>query len=257
MNILVTGGTGTLGRHVARRLRQSGHRARILSREPRGHVDAVHGDIRTGEGVARALAGMEVVVHAASATRDPLRLRATDIRGTRRMLELARTANIRHVVFISVVGIEGVAYPYYRTKVAAEQVVRERGVPWSILRATQFHDFMELLLRGFSRMPGVTAVPFRWQFQPVDADEVARRVVEVALGEPAGLLADFGGPEVRTFKSVAESWLEARQARRRLVDLPLPFKFSRQFAEGRLTCPDHREGVITFEQHLTHRYGLS
>ena len=257
MNILVTGGTGTLGRHVVRRLRQSGHRARILSREPRGHVDAVHGDIRTGEGVARALAGMEVVVHAASATRDPLRLRATDIRGTRRMLELARTANIRHVVFISVVGIEGVAYPYYRTKVAAEQVVREGGVPWSILRATQFHDFMELLLRGFSRMPGVTAVPFRWQFQPVDADEVARRVVEVALGEPAGLLADFGGPEVRTFKSVAESWLEARKARRRLVDLPLPFKFSRQLAEGRLTCPDHREGVITFEQHLANRYALS
>jgi len=71
------------------------------------------------------------------------------------------------------------------------------------------------------------------------------------------LLADFGGPEVRTFKSVAESWLEARKARRRLVDLPLPFKFSRQLAEGRLTCPDHREGVITFEQHLTQRYGLS
>ena len=257
MNILVTGGTGTLGRHVVLRLRQSGHRARILSRRPRGHVDAVRGDIRTGEGVARALAGMEVVVHAASATRDPLRLRATDVGGTRRMLELARAAHIRRVVFTSIVGIDGVSYPYYQTKVDAEQVVREGGVPWSILRATQFHDFMELLLRGFSRMPGVTAVPFRWQFQPVDADEVARRVVEVALGEPAGLLADFGGPEVRTFKSVAQAWLDARKARRRLVDLPLPFKFSRQLAEGRLTCPDHREGVITFEQHLTHRYGLS
>ncbi len=257
MNILVTGGTGTLGRHVVTRLRQSGHRARILSRQPRGHIDAVHGDIRTGEGVARALAGMEVVVHAASATRDPLRLRATDVGGTRRMLELARAAHIRRVVFTSVVGIDGVSYPYYQTKVDAEQVVREGGVPWSILRATQFHDFMELLLRGFSRMPGITAVPFRWQFQPVDADEVARRVVEVALGEPAGLLADFGGPEVRTFKSIAESWLQARKARRRLVDLPLAFNFSRQFAEGRLTSPDHREGVITFEQHLANRYALS
>lgn len=257
MNILVTGGTGTLGRHVVTRLRQSGHRARILSRQPRGHIDAVHGDIRTGEGVARALAGMEVVVHAASATRDPLRLRATDVGGTRRMLELARAAHIRRVVFTSIVGIDGVSYPYYQTKVDAEQVVREGGVPWSILRATQFHDFMELLLRGFSRMPGITAVPFRWQFQPVDADEVARRVVEVALGEPAGLLADFGGPEVRTFKSIAESWLQARKARRRLVDLPLAFNFSRQFAEGRLTSPDHREGVITFEQHLANRYALS
>src|SRR5881227_1774422 len=92
MNVLVTGGTGNLGRHVVMLLRQSGHRARILSRHPRGHVDAVLGDLRTGEGLGKALAGMEVIVHAASATREPLRTRSVDVRGTRRMLELARGA---------------------------------------------------------------------------------------------------------------------------------------------------------------------
>jgi len=256
MNVLVTGGTGTLGRDVVMRLRLSGHRARILSREPRGHVDAVRGDLKTGAGLIKALAGMDAIVHAASATRDPMAGRATDVRGTRRLLELARDANIGHVVYISIVGIDGVPYPYYRTKVAAETVVREDMVPWSILRATQFHSFMELLLRAFARLPGVIALPLAWKFQPVESREVAQRVVDVVLGKPAGMLPDFGGPEVRDFKTIAESWLAARKDARRLTNLWLPFKASRQVADGRLTCPEHKDGLVTFDQYLAERYAL-
>src|SRR5438132_6587934 len=137
MNVLVTGGTGTLGRHVVSLLRQSGHRARILSRQPRGHVDAVRGDLKNGASLAKALAGMEAIIHAASATREPLSGRAVDVRGTRRLLTMARDAGIRHVIYVSIVGIDRVAYPYYKTKLAAEAVVRENLVPWTILRATQ------------------------------------------------------------------------------------------------------------------------
>ena len=155
MNVLVTGGTGRLGRHVVRLLRQSGHRARIFSRNPRGHVDAVRGDLKTGEGIERAVGGMDVIVHAASATGNPLLGRSTDVGGTRRLLAAARVAGIRHVVFISIVGVDRVAYPYYRTKLAAEKVVRDGGVPWSILRATQFHGFDDYLLTGFARVPGL------------------------------------------------------------------------------------------------------
>ena len=254
MNVLVTGGTGTLGREVVMLLRQSGHRARILSREPRGHVDAVRGDLKTGAGLTKALAGMDAIVHAASATRDPMAGRATDVRGTRRLLERARDANIGHVVYISIVGIDGVPYPYYRTKVAAETVVREDMVPWSILRATQFHGFMELMLRAFARLPGVIALPLAWKFQPVESREVAQRVVDVVLGKPAGMLPDFGGPEVRDFKTIAESWLAARNDARRLMNLWLPFKASRQVADGQLTCPEHKDGLVTFDQYLAERY---
>jgi len=256
MNVLVTGGTGTLGRDVVMLLRQSGHRARILSRNPRGHVDAVQGDLKTGAGLSKALAGMDAIVHAASATREPMALRATDVRGTRRLLELARDANIGHFVYISLVGIEGVAYPYYRIKIAAETLVREGKVPWSILRATQFHSFMESTLRAFARLPGMLAIPFGWQFQPVESREVARRVVDVVLDKPAGMLPDFGGPQVRDFKSIGESWLAARKERRRLMNLWLPFKASRQVAEGRLTCPEHKDGLVTFDQYLAEKYAL-
>jgi hypothetical protein len=113
---------------------------------------------------------------------------------------------------------------------------------------------METFLGGFSVLPLVAAVPFQWQFQPVDPREVAARLVEVAIHEPAGRLPDFGGPEGRVFKSIAESWLKARRLNKRLINLPLPFKFSRQFADGRLLCPEHRDGKITFEQYLEEKY---
>src|SRR5919108_5100583 len=159
MNVLVTGGTGTLGRHVVMLLRQSGHRARIFSRNPRGHVDAVRGDLRSGEGVDRALLGMDVVVHAATGARQSLRSRS-DVGATRRLLKAAEAAGIKHVVYTSIVGIDRSSYPYHVTKLKAETVVREGLVPWSILRATQFHDLIDVVLRGASRTPFVIALPF-------------------------------------------------------------------------------------------------
>src|SRR6267378_1750974 len=254
MNVLVTGGTGTLGRQVVRLLRSTGHRARILSRHPRGHVDAVQGDLVSGAGLIKALSGMDAIIHAASATTQPTRLRATDVVGTRRLLAMGREEHVRHVVFISVVGIDGVAYPYYRAKLAAEAVVEENIIPWSILRATQFHSLMETFSAAFSKPPMFALVPFAWQFQPVDPSEVAARLIEIVKQEPAGRLPDFGGPEVRDFKGIAESWLKSRKLSKRLINLPLPLKFSRQFAAGRLLCPNHKDGKITFEQYLAEKY---
>ena len=253
MNVLVTGGTGTLGRRVVSRLRQSGHRATILTRHPRGHVDAVAGDLTTGAGLQRAIAGIDSVIHAATTARESLS-GAADVKGTRRVIEAARQARVKHFVYISIVGIDRVAYPYYRTKLACEAVVREGGVPWSILRATQFHELMEVFLRRFSRVPRLLAAPLGWQFQPVDSDEVARRIVEIGLGDPAQMLPDFGGPEILDFEAIARAWLVARKDGRKLVNLPLPIAFSRQFADGLLLCPDHREGTITFEQYLAQKY---
>lgn len=254
MNVLVTGGTGTLGRHVVRLLRESGHRARIFSRRPRGHVDAVQGDLKTGAGLDKAVARMDTIVHAASATGQPIRGRSTDVGGTRRLLERARAAGVRHIVFVSIVGIDRVDYPYYKTKLLAEAAVREGGVPWTIFRATQFHELVDFLLRRFSRVPRLTAVPFAWQVQPVDSAEVARGVVAAALAQPAGLLPDFGGPEVRDFKSLAEAWLAARGETRRLVNLTIPMRMSEQIAGGGLVTPDHRDGKTTFEDWLAERY---
>jgi len=254
MKILVTGGTGVLGREVVKKLRAAGHTVRVLSRKPSTEMDWAQGDVATGAGLGEALIGIDAVVHAATAAAQPWRLRATDVVGTRRVLAMSRAAGVRHAVYASIVGMEGVAYPYYKHKVEAEAVVRENIVPWTILRATQFHTLMETFLSAFSTLPGVAMVPEGWQFQPVDTAEVAERMVEVVTGEPAGLLPDFGGPEVRSLGDLAVQWLAARNSHKRLVNLKLPFKFSRQFTEGRLLTPDHRDGTTTFEQYLEKRY---
>jgi len=254
MHVLVTGGTGALGREVVRRLIDKGHRARVLSRNHAEGDDWVQGDLVTGAGLEVAVKDIDVIIHAASDPISPRKYQATDVLGTRRLLAMAREAGIRHVAYVSIVGMEGVAYPYYKSKLAAEAVMRENIVPWSILRATQFHTLMETFLDGMSRLPRLALVPFTWQFQPVDTTEVAARLVEVATGEPAGMLPDFGGPEVRDFKSLATSWLTMRKLDKRLLNLWLPFKFSRQFAAGAVLVPDHRDGTITFEQYLARRY---
>ncbi len=255
MNVLVTGGTGALGREVVNELRGSGHRARVLSRRPGTGADWAQGDLATGKGLEKALDGMEAVIHAGSAAREPWRLKATDVGGTRRLIEAAKPAGVKHLVFISIVGMEGVAYTYYTHKLAAEQVVREGRIAWTVLRATQFHTLMEVFLKAFSSLPRIAAIPFAWKFQPVDTRDVAARLVQLAGQEPQGMLPDFGGPEVRTFKSLADSWLAARHATKRAVNFNPPIRFSRQVAAGKLLCPDHKDGTITFEQYLIRKYG--
>ena len=260
MNVLVTGGTGALGREVVTQLRDSGHSARILSRKPAGsHVsqldaDWVQGDLATGAGLEIAVRGIDAVVHAGSASADLRNANATDVVGTRRLLAMAREARVPHMVYVSIVGMEGIPHPYFKHKLAAEAVVRENIVPWSILRATQFHTLMEIFLGTFSTLPRLAIVPFKWQFQPVDTRDVAARLIAVATGPPSGMLPEYGGPEVRDFKSIAQAWLAARKSRKRLVNLWLPFKFNRLIAQGQLTCPDHKVGTITFEQYLTNKY---
>ena len=255
MNILVTGGTGALGRDVVKQLLERRHRVRVLSRKAVTGDDWVQGDLATGAGLEKAVMGIDAIVHAGSATTQWSKLHATDVVGTRRLLAMAREAGVRHAVYISIVGMEGVpSYPYYKAKLAAEAVVREGIVPWSILRATQFHTLMETFLNGLTMLPGLATVPYKWQFQPVDTRDVARRLVDIVTNEPAGMLPNFGGPEVRDFKSIAASWLKVRRLDKRPVNLWLPLKFSRAFAEGKLLCPDHIDGTVTFEQYLYRKY---
>src|SRR6266581_2356849 len=102
MNVLVTGGTGALGRDLVVALRSAGHRTRVMSRRPGTGADWAQGNLATGNGLDAAVADMDAVVHAASAAAQPWRLRATDVRGTRRLFEAAKRAHVRHVVYISI-----------------------------------------------------------------------------------------------------------------------------------------------------------
>jgi len=244
--VLVTGGTGVLGRRVVERLGSEGIRARILSRS--GKPGTMRGDLLTGEGLRPAVQGVDTIIHCASS---PFRnARGVDVEGTGCLLEVAAEAGVSHLAYISIVGIDlAPSYPYYRTKLETERVVESSPVPYTILRATQFYDLVLMALRFLDRLP-VMFIPRGFLGQPIDAGEVADRLVELALSGPAGRVPDIGGPEVGTLADAASDYLRVKGDRRRIFEVPVPGKTARAFREGALTCPGQAYGKIRWEDFL-------
>ncbi|MET9154183.1 SDR family oxidoreductase [Streptomyces griseoflavus] len=243
--ILVTGGTGTLGRHVSERLRGAGHEVRVLSRKTRPYaVDLREG----GKVLEEAVTGVDTVVHCATSPR------GGDEHAARNLIAAARRAGVGHLVDISIVGVDRVPYGYYRSKLAVERLIEDSGTGWTVLRATQFHDLVLTVLQGLARLP-VVPLPARVKDQPVDVTEVADRLTGLALGAPAGRVDDMGGPEVRTFDSLARAYLRATGRRRAVVKVPLRGAAYRAFRDGGHLAPDHAVGRTTFDEFLTRRFG--
>ncbi|GAA3308161.1 hypothetical protein GCM10020295_69290 [Streptomyces cinereospinus] len=174
--ILVTGGTGTLGRHVTERLRADGHDVRVLSR----HAQPYAVDLREGGGALdAAVAGADTVVHCASTPR------GGDEEAAAHLTAAARRAGVGHLVYISIVGVDLVPFGYYTTKHAVERLVEESGLGWTVLRTTQFHDFLVRLFDSLARPP-VMPLPAGVRDQPIEVAEVAARLAELAAGGPPG-----------------------------------------------------------------------
>jgi uncharacterized protein YbjT (DUF2867 family) len=211
--ILVTGGTGRLGRKVVRRLRAEGREVRVLSR--REGAGLCTGDLATGAGIDAALAGVGVVVHCATSTRG-------DAEATRNLVQAATRAGKPHLVYVSIVGIDAIAsWSYPKAKLDCERLVMESGLPWTVLRVTQFHEYVLAGARKLAWLPVVPA-PAGFHIRPVDTGEVADRLAELALGGPAGRVPDLAGPEVTDWVEVQRGYLRASGKRRLVVPVRIP-----------------------------------
>lgn len=242
--ILVTGGTGTVGREVVRLLRDAGRQPRVLSRK-RG-PGLVTGDLVTGAGLEEAVRGVGVVVHAATRP-------GRDVTGLHRLVAAARSTGAHpHVVLISIVGADRVPLRYYRERCAVEDALVDSGLPWTVQRSTQFHALLDRLLGMAARLP-VLPVPAGTDMQPIDEREVAARLVELAGAEPAGRAPDLGGPEVRAFADLAHTWLAARRGRRPVLPIRVPGRVARGYRDGGHLTPGHAEGRVTFASYLAER----
>jgi uncharacterized protein YbjT (DUF2867 family) len=243
--ILVTGGTGTLGRLVTERLRAGGHEVRVLSRRTQPYaVDLREG----GSGLDAAVEGVDTIVHCASTQT------GGDETAAAHLIAAARRAGVGHLVYISIVGVDRVPFPYYRTKLAVERMIEESGLGWTVLRTTQFHDLPVMLFQRLARLP-VVLLPAGVRDQPVEVAEVADRLAELAAGAPAGRVEDMGGPEVRTFESLARAYLRATGRRRVVLSVPLWGKAYRGFKAGGHLAPERAVGKGTFEEYLARRRG--
>lgn len=237
--VLVTGGTGTIGRIVVDQLTAAGKDVRVLSRgrrpNQRADVEHVVGDVQTGAGLDAALDGVDTIVHC--------------VYPTENLVAAAKRAGSPHLLYVSIVGIDRVPFAFYRRMLANERAIAGSGVPWTVLRATQFHDLIAFVLRVLARPP-VMALPSGLKFQPVDVRDVGERLAGLALGEPIGRAPDFGGPRARTLDDLARSYLAIAGRRRPMAPIRLPGKVFGGIRGGGLLTPEHAAGTITFEQYL-------
>ncbi|MFJ3660881.1 SDR family oxidoreductase [Streptomyces sp. NPDC090119] len=241
--VLVTGGTGTLGRHVVPLLREAGREVRVLSRTGGDGPDQVSVDLRTGTGLDAALDGIDTVLHLAGGPK------GDDI-ATGNLVRAARAAGVRHLVYISVIGADRVPLAWLRSKLAAEQAIAESGLSWTTLRAAQFHELTLKMVQSMAKLP-VFPVPGGLRLQPVDSRDVAARLIDLTLGTPAGLVPDLAGPRVYGLGELGRDYLQARGRRRPMLPVRIPGKAGRAYRAGdNLTLTGADTGKRTWEEFL-------
>jgi uncharacterized protein YbjT (DUF2867 family) len=255
--ILVTGGTGGLGRRVVDRLRKAGRKVRVLSRGVHESADGIEyavGDLAKGEGVEPAVEGASIVIHCAGVGKIK-----EDTAQARNLVNASKQAGVMHFMTISVVGadripvksgVDRAMFAYFASQLAKERVVAESGLPWTNLRATQFHDgFILSMVRGMTKLP-VVPLPAGFRFQPVDTDEVADNLVQLALSTPAGQAPNIGGPKIYDAEYLLRSYLEAVGKRRVIVRVRMPGAAADAIRAGANLTPDRAVGRRTWEEFL-------
>lgn len=248
MRIAVAGGTGTLGREVVARGRARGHDVVAMARST--GVDVV-----TGAGLDDALRGADALIDVVS-IESLSAAKSTDFfeRAARTLLASAARADVPHLVAVSIVGIDRNPHGYYAGKVAQEAVYEGAGVPWTIVRATQFHEFAAQVA-GQARLGPVQLAP-RARVQPIAAAAVAEHVLSLAEGAPAGRVTDITGPREERLDAMIREWAEAEGRRGPVVAVSLPTAQMRGMRQG-LALPhaDARRLGPTFSEWLDARRG--
>lgn len=257
--VLVTGGTGTLGRLVVTRLRETGRDVRVLSRRHHDAADGIEfvtGDLATGEGIEPAVDGAGTIVHCAGSSKG-------DDGKAQYLVRAAARAGAAHLLYISVVGADRIPtgsrldramFGYFGSKLAAERIVADSGLPFTTLRATQCHELVLTVAEQLARLPVIPA-PAGFRVQPIDAAEVAARLAELTLDKPAGLVPDMGGPRAYLLADLLRGYLRATRRHRPIVPLPVPGAAARAFPAGANLAPERAGGHRTWEEFLAEQVG--
>jgi uncharacterized protein YbjT (DUF2867 family) len=227
MKIVVIGGTGLIGAKTVAILRERGHE--VVAASPKAGVNTF-----TGEGLEEAMAGAQVVIDVSN----PRSLDRTMVleffeTSSRNLLAAATAAGVRHHVVLSIVGTDRVpGQGYYRAKVAQEKLVQASGIPYTIIRSTQFLEFLGGIADA-STAGGVVRLP-PGLLQPIAADDVAGVVAEIALANPRNGIVEIAGPERALFSEIVARYLKAAGDPRKVVTDPDARYFGGQLEETSL-----------------------
>jgi uncharacterized protein YbjT (DUF2867 family) len=223
MRVAVAGGTGLVGRYVVSALTQQGYDPVVLAR-------STGADVVTGTGLDAALDGASAVIDVSNTTTmSGAESVAFFSAATKNLLAAGARAGIKHLVALSIVGIDRVPFGYYEGKQAQEALLLNGSAPATVLRATQFHEFADQVL---ARGRGPIAMIPKMRIQPVAAREVADALVDLVGGEPIGMAPELAGPEELLLVDMARQVVRARSARRLVVPVRVPGAAGRAMIDG-------------------------
>ncbi|UFH53312.1 SDR family oxidoreductase [Spirosoma sp. KNUC1025] len=262
--VLVLGGTGVLGSAVVNTLQKAsvdvliGSRTQIKTdsystvNQSTG-IPWTHVDLLTGEGLPEALTGVDTVFHLASA---PGKVAGEFFETviTRNLLKALKQSDVNHLIYSSIIGVDKIKYSYYQAKFAAEGLIQESRVPYSILRATQFHDLVDFAITKLMSLP-VGFVPVKLIDQPIDVVSMAQELCRMAQSGPRQSIVNLGGPQVLDAGTLTRLWMKHRKMSKPIIPIPILGSLMKSFAKGEHTCPEKAVGSKTWEDYLLDKYG--
>lgn len=189
----------------------------------------------------------DVVIHCAS---NPRESDMVDIKGTENLLEAVGNGNVKNFIYISIVGVDKATYRYYQDKRRAEELVINSGVPYTILRITQFHDFVLNRILDAGNENDVIVIPAGLKFQPIDLVDVCKRIGELIESGPANSILQIGGPEIMEIEEIVQQYQTIMKRARRIEMTSTLNDFRKLFTTGINLCPDQKWGSISWKDYL-------
>lgn len=242
--ILVTGGTGTLGKVFTKILDERNAAYLILSRSNQsGSKKIVVGDLLNNQGVAEALKEIDIIIHLATDFK-------RDVVMTQNLLNSIDKKSNVHLVYISIVGIDKVPFSYYKQKLASENAIKSSGISFTILRATQFHEFIYQIISTFLKFP-IGFLPKRIVSQPIQIEIVANELLKISQQPAADKTLEIGGIKNMTLQQMATEWMQLTGKKKWVLNLPILGELGKAFYNGSLTTANRRKESITWKQWLS------
>lgn len=257
-SVLITGGTGTLGQEISRLLVEKGYLVNILSSKENPDIayytHILKGDLTDTESLKEAVGKSGIIIHCAS---DPRNAQAVDLEGTKNLLGAINKNQCVHFIYVSIVGVDKSNYPYYQTKYAVEQLIEASGLPYSILRATQFHDLvLYRIIQIFDKGVGVPIqIPADMRFQSIDKTDVATYIDELVANKAINGISTIGGPEAHTLETMLQTYL-AQSGRQETIEyIESSMAFHQVFTTGINLCPENAIEGISWAKYLSNTIG--
>ena len=253
-NILITGASGTLGKELCKVLSENSTPYIALSRTEMDIPPParwLYADLNTSDGLENLPSNIDTVFHLASNASN--KNSASDPELTNNILKFSRRVNVSHFIYMSIVGIDKIPYPYYEQKLLSENLVISGNLPFTIFRATQFHQLIDFFLSNSLKFP-IALLPKKFKFQPIDPKSAAVKLFEISQNNPVNGIINLGGPEILTYGEMYMDWLKAKQRKAFVINLPLPGKRSKAFINGYNTCAEKDSHGITWKEYLIYKY---